>query len=208
MNPECSSPEKPVYPTLAKHQRDEDWVGRTKIVWLQDWAERLNVEFKLDIPHIVLCIGALAARTASRFHFGHNPFGLTGEIAFNSRHLGRPEHELLPLLLHELVHAWQQAHGRPGKNHHHNAEFRAKALELGLVVDPKGGTELAADGLLSRFMCAQGLGPAPGGAPEGAALPTGSSKLKKWSCGCTNVRCAIATFYAQCLKCGQVFRQA
>ena len=28
----------------------------------------------------------------------------------------------------------------------------------------------------------------------------GGSKLKKWSCGCTNVRVAVADFRAVCLK--------
>ena len=31
------------------------------------------------------------------------------------------------------------------------------------------------------------------------------SKLKKWTCGCTNVRVAIDDFQAKCLKCGNKF---
>lgn len=34
----------------------------------------------------------------------------------------------------------------------------------------------------------------------------GRSKQKKWSCGCTNIRCAVADLHAQCLKCAHVFR--
>lgn len=37
--------------------------------------------------------------------------------------------------------------------------------------------------------------------------PKGKSKLKKWSCGCTNVRVAIVDFQAVCLKCGKMFEK-
>jgi hypothetical protein len=33
----------------------------------------------------------------------------------------------------------------------------------------------------------------------------GRSKLKKWTCGCTNVRVAIRDFQAKCLKCENRF---
>ena len=35
--------------------------------------------------------------------------------------------------------------------------------------------------------------------------PKGKSKLKKWTCGCTNVRVAVKEFEAKCLKCGNEF---
>jgi hypothetical protein len=38
--------------------------------------------------------------------------------------------------------------------------------------------------------------------------PKGKSKLKKWSCGCTNIRVAVKEFEAKCLKCGNVFELA
>jgi hypothetical protein len=34
----------------------------------------------------------------------------------------------------------------------------------------------------------------------------GKSKLKKWSCGCTNVRVAVQDFWAKCLKCENEFK--
>jgi hypothetical protein len=36
----------------------------------------------------------------------------------------------------------------------------------------------------------------------------GRSKLKKWTCGCTNVRVAVKDFEAKCLKCCQDFKRA
>ena len=36
----------------------------------------------------------------------------------------------------------------------------------------------------------------------------GKSKLKKWTCGCTNIRVAVKEFEAKCLKCGKKFEVA
>jgi hypothetical protein len=33
----------------------------------------------------------------------------------------------------------------------------------------------------------------------------GTSKLKKWTCGCTNLRVGIKDLMAMCLKCGNRF---
>jgi hypothetical protein len=38
--------------------------------------------------------------------------------------------------------------------------------------------------------------------------PKGKSKLKKWSCGCTNIRVAVRSLEAKCLKCGNKFEIA
>jgi hypothetical protein len=35
----------------------------------------------------------------------------------------------------------------------------------------------------------------------------GKSKLKKWTCGCTNIRVAVKDFDAKCLKCGNRFEK-
>ena len=125
-----------IYPRLAQHQRQEAWQGQRTIAVLQDWAERFIVEFKLDIPSVVLCIDRLAINCLGHFRMGHNGFGLRGEIAINDRYLGsREPWQMLGTLLHELLHAWQQEHGTPSGRNHHNREFRDKALELGLIID-------------------------------------------------------------------------
>ena len=36
---------------------------------------------------------------------------------------------------HEMVHAWQQQHGRPGRGGYHNREWAAKMKEIGLAAD-------------------------------------------------------------------------
>jgi len=37
------------------------------------------------------------------------------------------------------------------------------------------------------------------------ATPKGKSKLRKWTCGCTNLRVAVPELEARCLRCGNRF---
>lgn len=210
----CESPVKnmenagDIYESLASHQRTEAWFGRDLATFLQSWAERFCVEFKLDIPELVVCIDRLPLSQLGHFRVGHNGFGLKGEIAINVRYLGDRESlwRMLGTLLHEIIHAWQYTHGEVGKQCHHNREFRDLARELGLIVDRKGVTSFSADSpfkdLLRRFGVT---------VPEGEIIATkreaGNSKLKKWWCGCTSVRCGVGDFQAQCLKCGNRFQR-
>jgi len=199
-----------VYPTLAQHQRDESWYGRELMGQLQQWAERFIVEFKLEIPEVVLCLEPLPTTRYAHFREGHNGFGLRGEIALNTRYLNgeRELWEILGTVLHELLHGWQQAHGSPGKRNHHNAEFCEKAWQLGLIIDRRGVTGYRANSPFKTLLRCNGID-----APEVQMKPKrnpnrGNSKLKKWSCGCrppVNVRVAIATFRARCLDCGCEF---
>ena len=204
---ESDSETSSVYPMIAKHQRDESWYGQEILSELQIWTERFTVEFKLDILEVVLRIDPLPVTRYGHFRYGHNGFGLRGEIAINARYVvGRPWWEILGTLLHELCHAWQQAYGSPGKRNHHNAEFRQKARDLGLIVDRRGVTGYALESPFKELLRRFGVE-----VPAGEVTPTFSrtvskSKLVKWTCSCpTNVRVAIADFRALCLKCNTEF---
>lgn len=198
-----------IYRGLADHQVTETWFGRPLMETFQIWADRFNVEFNLEIPEVSLAIDWLRCSVYGHFRGGHNGFGLKGEIALNVRYLfgQRESWEVLGTLLHELLHAWQQAHGKPGKNNYHNRQFRDKAKSLGLLIDKRGVTGYAAESpfkdLLRRFDVDVPFFEVP--------LPKekvkGDSKLKKWSCGCINVWCAKAELDARCMKCGQRFQR-
>lgn len=208
------NPKKPlfggsVYRALAQHQTREEWACRPLVQELQAWAERMNDAFGLRIPEVSLSVDWLRCHRLGHFRPGHNGFGLKGEVAINRRYLeDRDFWEVLGTLLHELLHAWQQAHGKAGKHNYHNKQFRQKAHELGLIVDQRGYTQYEPHSpfleLLSRYEVS---------APElllrdlAHERPTGRSKLKLWMCGCTRVRVAVADFQAACLKCGQHFQQ-
>lgn len=199
-----------VYRALASHQRSEDWQGRQMMQTLQAWANLFIVEFKLDIPEIALCIDRLSARVYGHFRYGHNGFGLRGEIALNSRYLPprRDFWEVLGTLLHELLHAWQQEHGTPSPGKHHNAEFRTKAGQLGLIIDRRGETEYATSGPFQDLLQDRGIDISREPDRVSGTREPGKSKLRKWSCRCTNVRVGVSDFQAVCLKCQQEFRPA
>jgi hypothetical protein len=120
----------------------------------------------------------------------------------------RPGWQTLGTLLHEMLHGWQQSYGRPGNGRYHNKQFRQKAESLGLIVDQCGHTRYAADSPLVRLLEKHGVHLPPLGEPAIPVRQPGQSKLKKWSCGCTNVRVAVADFRALCLKCGGEFTPA
>jgi hypothetical protein len=200
-----------VYAVLAEHQIIEPWAGRDAVKFLQAWAERFIIEFKLDIPQIVLSIDRLAANRYAQFRGGHNGLGLRGEITINSRYLSNREPwQVLGTLLHELLHGWQQAHGVVGRRNHHNIEFRDKAWTLGLIIDRRGVTGYRADSEFKRLLAAHDVEtPSTADVPKRPPMK-GSSKLKKWCCGCrppVNVRVAVPNFRARCLDCGCEFEQ-
>lgn len=194
-----------VYEALALHQSTVDgWELRELVRQLHEWSEVFNLEFKLEIPERSLCVDRLRASRKGHFRYGLNGFGLKGEIGINLRHVRRETFwDVLATLLHELLHAWQQAYGEPGKRNYHNKKYREHALSLGLEVDQRGRQSVIPDGPFVELLRRRGV--------EVPDLPTprlrihGQSKLKLWTCGCTRVRVAVAEFHARCLRCGNLF---
>ena len=196
-----------IYSALAKHQRDEGWDRRKIVAELQEWTARFIDEFKLAIPEVALSVDPLPANRYGHYRQGHNGFGLRGEIAINTRYLDRPIWEVLGTLLHELLHGWQDSNGKPGKRNHHNAEFQAKARELGLVIDSRGLTGYSANSPFKDLLGRHGVRVPAHEVVAPKAPPRGDSKMKKWVCGCTTVRVAVADFRARCLKCEKEFKR-
>jgi hypothetical protein len=185
-----------------------DWQFHQIVTVLHAFCERFIDRFALAIPIPAIQIDATRIQLLGSYRSGRNGFGLRHEITLNSKHINNSPAELLLTFFHELLHAWQEAHGKPGRHNHHNADLRQKALEYGLIVDMKGITTVQA-GEFTAFLQELGIDPSPLPKPEDepAPRPRGQSKLKKWSCGCTNVRCAVE-LNASCLKCGEMFARA
>ena len=117
--------------------------------------------------------------------------------------------KILATVLHLMVHTWQNHHGQSNKSWFHNNEFRAKMAEFGIQCNKTGCHTRLGDPFvfllkkhgvvfgeiqdLNGIICVQ---------PRYKLK--GNSKLKKWSCGCTNVRVAVI-LEAQCLKCDKKF---
>jgi hypothetical protein len=198
-----------VYDALAEHQqRPEGWPYSELFTELHRWAEIFNTKLKLEIPEWSLCVERLRRTRLGQFRYGNNGLGLRGEITFNALYLATREGwEVLGTLLHEMLHGWQQAHGRPGKRNYHNKQFREKARSFGLIVDERGVTYYENESPFTRLLAQHGVH-----APELPrvileARQAGSSKLKKYSCGCTNIRVGTSRFAATCLLCGNEFER-
>jgi len=171
-----------IYRVLAGYQVTADWTHRELVVVLQQWAYRFIDTFELKIPMPPLSIDWLRAHVLGHFRPGHNGFGLEGEVAINARHLPQREPwQVLGTLLHELLHAWQQEHGKPGKPPYHNKQFREKAHGLGLLVDERGRTVYAAASPFQDLLARYGVAMPAYAAPS--VRPRGSSKLKLVSVG-------------------------
>ncbi|MCA9187841.1 MAG: hypothetical protein R3E01_36345 [Pirellulaceae bacterium] len=216
-------PSDEIYSILAQHQQHSDWEeSEVASKLLQDtfaelhrWADRFVFEFKLEIPAVSLGVQKLRRRTLGHFR-SCNGFGLKHEIMLDACHVfqGDP-HEVLGTLLHELLHAWQYIHSKPGKRNYHNREYQRKAEDHGLLVNRRGEQQLyPAPTPFSELLESHGVSfpalPAITRELEVSVKPgrTNSSKLKLWECGCgQKARVGKATFSARCTICNTDFQQ-
>ncbi len=203
---------KPVYRTLAQHQIAEDaWDLHSYLAWLQAWSLVFVSEFDLGVSELSLSVDWLRGHCLGHFREGHNGFGLKAEIAINRRHLSwRKPWQVLGTLLHELLHAWQDRFGKPGKWNYHNVEFRTKAAQYGLLIDSRGVTQYQPNSPFFAVLAKYDF-PVPEIPEPTAQQSVARTKLKKWSCNCNppvNVRVARADFHALCLHCNHEFVRA
>jgi hypothetical protein len=191
---------------------NQDWIFSTIAGELYWWVDFFNIAFFKDqpVPVPVIAFSKNRVTTRGNYKSKHNGFGVTGTLVLNRNHLDQPIWVTLATLLHELTHAWQTLYGTPSTSWFHNQEFRQKMAVCGITCNTKGHHTHLADPfvfllkkhgvLLSGGSDAQmQVGPMP--------RRRGQSKLKKWSCGCTNVRVAVRDFEAQCLKCRNLFKR-
>jgi hypothetical protein len=199
-----------VYGVLGTHQiHEQTWPLRDTLAWLQLWAGRMNEDFGLGLSEVSFCVDWLSARRLGHYRPGTNGFGLRGEVALNERYLHRREPwQLLGTLLHELLHAWQDVFGKPGKHNYHNKQLREKAYSLGLVIDTKGHTQYLPKSRFFEFLNRFGVETPQ--FPPRLFVERGESNLKKWCCQCKppiNVRVAVPHFYSRCLWCGAIYER-
>jgi hypothetical protein len=211
---------------LAAHQAQETaWDYHDLAVFLDEWYARFDDRFQLRLPRVPLRLDPRIRRNCAGYFLpGHNEIGLVFEIAIAvpppEQLTGIDRGNLLGTLLHEQFHLLQELTGIPGRNNYHNSEYRATTERFGLLVDHRGHQEYANDSLFLdlfteyrvelpfqvRAKRARTLGENPPPVPPPQKLH-GQSKLRKWSCGCTNVRVGVAIFHARCTRedCGKPY---
>lgn len=189
-----------------------DW-PLSNLAWqLYWWTDFFNIAFFKDqaVPVPVISFQRTKVTTLGHYVPGRNSLGLLENINVNTAHLNRPLWDILATLIHEMCHSWQKIYGKPSKSWFHNREFQTKMAEIGIVINNKGCHIGVGDPfvfLLGKHGVEFSHNRDPGGiikiSPK--AKPKGKSKLKKWTCGCTNIRVGVKDLEAKCLKCGNMF---
>jgi hypothetical protein len=185
-----------------------DWELTTLAAGLHEWAQRLNRTFALNIDTPVLQLQRLQGRSRGSYRPGRNALGLVHQITFKTFYRDAAPAVQIAALFREVLHEWQSLHGTPGRWHHHNRQFRDKARGLGVEFDRNGRFVGINQGPFTNLLDEHGvdwavLRQGQGAWPEGP----GSGRMKKWSCGCTNIRAAVAV-QALCQRCGRPFAPA
>jgi len=209
--------------TIKEHEiQTNEWVFSDLSQELYTWFDLFNKRFfenKLQNP--VISFQKTRINSLGHFVLDRNEFGLKWNINLNRRYVDLPLIDKLSILLHEQCHLWQQEFGKKksngSRNNYHNVEFRAKAYELGIpssiygvtlaYKDPfllylkEHGVDLKSELFSDDGCCGEFIAKYKGFRKKG------KSKLKKWSCGCTNIRVAVSDFWAKCLNCGNEFKK-
>jgi hypothetical protein len=182
---------------------------------LYEWFDRFNESFfekQLKTP--VISFEQSGVRNLGHFVLNRNAIGVKWNININSRYICYPLMDTLATLLHEMIHQWQQEFGnrkaKTRRNNYHDKEFRLIAHTIGIPSNERGAGIGYYDPFLSLLnQFGVDIESKLTADPDGNIVPIwvkGNSKLKKWSCSCTNVRVAVDDFRAVCLKCHTLFK--
>ena len=122
-------------------------------------------------------------------------------------------------MLHEMVHCWEFTYLPEEirtKSWYHSKAFRDKRAEFGILCNTNGshaGLDYKGKFVQTLKQHAVSFNGFEASISGGSTVipidpkPTkkGSSKLKKWTCGCTNICVAVKDAEIQCLKCKNQF---
>jgi len=193
----------------------DDWELNSLAWELYWWVDFFNIAFYKDQPVPIPVISFSRTKISSLGHYviGRNAFGIKENINLNTAHLNRPSWEILSTLLHETCHSWEHCYiiqENKTKTWYHSKAYREKMLSFGILCNEKGHHKEIGDPfvfLLKKHGVFFGSNTIIDGTIKISprTKPKGKSKLKKWTCGCTNIRVAVKEFEAKCLKCGNKF---
>ena len=195
-----------------------DW-EMNQLAWTLYWfVDFFNIVFFKDqpVPIPVLTFEKTRVNSMGYYRVGLNDFAVKEQINLNRLYINSPLSELLQTLIHEMVHSWEFLYVDEKKrtnNWYHKMCFRKKMAYLGILTDKKGCHLFIHDPFIfllrkhgvdfSNLCYAENSKKVMKNPIEKKVK--GKSKLKKWSCGCTNLRVGIKDLEAKCLKCDNEF---
>jgi len=124
---------------------------------LETWKQRINVAFSLRYPPVDIIIENGECPPWGRYRCVFGTSGWKREVVVNEDlafpEWGTPEFCLtLGDLLHNLLHAYDDAHGTPCSDDDHNRSYQDHAAALGLVIDDAGVTHYSENSLFTRLL--------------------------------------------------------
>lgn len=181
----------------------------------------------LPVPEVTIQTSGRAAAygwmTLNKVWSNNN--GGSVEINICAEYLNRPLIAIIGTLLHEMAHLENLTQGIKDVSGHqyHNKHFRAAAEKIGLEVTntPQYGySKTEPNEQLTKWIYSLNLNEQVfqtfrgnlDSTDTGKGTPPkkgdgSKTKMLKWSCGCTNIRCAVI-LKATCEKCGNKFHKA
>lgn len=209
---------EPVNALIRSHEtQTEDWGLGEMAQELYSWYDLFNKEyFSSELGAAVLSFDSSRITTLGHYVPGRNGIGIEHNINLNSRHLNRAKWRLLRTLLHEMLHQYQESSNQKIKlphNSYHNKTFQNMAKSLGIPCDAYGHSVEPPTDPFVAFLKQHGVELENGVCESPVIEVKGSSRLKKYSCQCTEpfiVRVADIRrrFEAKCNHCGQDFKSA
>jgi len=121
---------------------------RTKLCEVRVWCSEMIRTFRLGIDLPRVKVEPLAPASVGLYRHADICVGRRSEVVLDEGFLcGAPDFQVCAIALHELLHGWESS--RAGRRiaanaFYHDDRFRAKARDLGLLVDVRGHTWLAA----------------------------------------------------------------
>jgi len=194
-----------------------DW-ELNSLVWDLYWfVDLFNIVFFKgeSVPIPALTFEKSRVNNLGFYCIGRNDFAVKNQINLNRLYIDRPLSKTLGTLLHEMVHSFEYIYieeSKRTKNWYHTKAFREKLKECGIHTDERG-CHVAIGDPFRYILIRHGVDFNHGNMVQKGGLvlippkpkKKGKSKLKKWSCGCTNIRVAVKDLKAVCLKCENEF---
>ena len=194
-----------------------DW-ELNSLVWDLYWfVDLFNMVFfkETPVPIPALTFEKSRVNNLGFYRIGRNDFAVKDQINLNRLYIERPLYETLGTLLHEMVHSFEYIYieeSKRTKNWYHTNAFREKLKECGIHTDERG-CHVAIGDPFRYILKRHGVDLNHGNMVQKGGLvlvppkekKKGKSKLKKWSCGCQNVRIGTSEFHATCNLCGNEF---
>ena len=178
---------------------------KSTLATLTNFIELFHETFfkKEPLPKMLLILENIRINTMAEYRKTKTVYGLSHQIVFNLKHLNDPPCQQLATILHQMTHCWEVCyHHHPVNYWYHTMRFRQQMVRFGIICDLQGNHLSFKP--KSDFVTLLKEHDIP--ISLSRSTRKGHSKLQKWSCDCTNVRVAVASFQAICLNCNKKFQ--